>query len=138
MQFWGNVGDVGSWMANGTGTWPLARGRCAHASGVPRTATGSGTAVQLGALAAGQHLYANLHVLSVSGMAAPTLTVTVQSDDNSGFTTPTTRGSFAAKSAVGGEPIRIAGPFTDTYWRVGWTITGTNPSFLFLASFGIE
>jgi len=138
MQMWGSVGEVGSWTANGTGTWPLARGACAHASGVPRTATGSGTAVQLGALAAGQYLYANLHVLSISGTAAPTITVTVQSDDNSGFTTPTTRGSFAAKTAIGGEAIRIAGPFTDTYWRVGWTISGTNPSFLFLASFGIE
>jgi hypothetical protein len=138
LQWWGNLGDVGSWMANAVGTWPLVRGACAHASGVPRTATGDGTAVQLGAVAAGEHLYANLHVLSISGTAAPTITVEIESDDNSGFTSATSRGSFAARTTVGGEAIRIAGPFTDTYWRASWTISGTNPSFLFLVSFGIE
>lgn len=138
MQWWGNLGDVGAWAANAVGTWPLARGVCAHASGVPRTANGDGTAIQLGAVAAGQHLYANLHVLSISGTAAPTITATIESDDNSGFTTPTVRGSFAARTTVGGEAIRVAGPFTDDYWRVSWDITGTNPSFLFLVSMGIE
>lgn len=137
-QWWGNLGDVAAWMANAKGTWPLVRGQSAHPSGVARTADGNGTSLQLGAVASGQQLYANLHVLSVAGTAGPTLTVAVESDDNTNFTSATTRGSFAAATAVGGEALRIAGPFTDTYWRVTWDITGTDPSFLFLVSMGIE
>jgi hypothetical protein len=141
---WGDVGEVAGWKADAKGSWPLVRGQSAHPSGVPRTATGNGTAVQLGAVTAGHYLYANQHILSATGTATPTITISVQSDDNSGFTTPTTRGSFAAKTAanvaasLGGEAIRIAGPITDDWWRVIWTISGTNPSFLFLSSFGIE
>lgn len=136
--FLGGVGDVAPWSAQATSTWPLVRGRCAHPSGVARTATGNGTAVQLGAVSATQKIYANLHVQSVSGTSTPTITVKVQSDDNSGFTTPTDRLSFAAKTAAGGEALRLDGAITDTYWRVAWTVTGSTPSFLFLVSFGIE
>lgn len=135
---WGALGEVAGWNATARGSRPLVRGQSAHASGVPRTATGNGTALELGAVGATQFMYANLHVLGVSGTSTPTITVNVQSDDNSGFSSATTRGSFAAKTAVGGEQIRIAGPFTDTWWRVNWTITGTTPSFLFLATLGIE
>lgn len=134
----GQVGDVAPWSATARGTWPLVRGVSAHQSGTARTSTGDGTAVQLGAVASGQHLYANLHVLSVSGTSTPTITVAVESDDAEAFSDATERGSFAAATAVGGEAIRLAGPFTDTWWRVTWEITGTTPSFLFLVSFGIE
>lgn len=134
----GGVGDVAELKAQAKGQWPLARGQSAHPSGVARTATGSGTALQLGAVTTGKYMYANLHVLSISGTATPTITVDVQSDDNSGFTSATTRGSFAARTVVGGESIRIAAPIADDWWRVSWTISGTNPSFLFLASLGIE
>lgn len=138
-QIWGSLGEVAGWQAEAKGAWPLVRGQSAHASGVPRTATGSGTSLQLGAVANDTtHMYANLHVLSVAGTAAPTITVTVQSDNGVGFGTPTTRGTFVAKTAVGGEAMRIVGPITDDWWRIGWTITGTNPSFLFLVSLGIE
>lgn len=137
-QFLGQVGDVSPWSADAVGTWPLVRGVAAHASGVPRTATGTGSAQQLGAVGSDQHIYANLHVLSVAGTSTPTITGSIQSDDNSGFTSATTRGSFAAKTAIGGEALRVAGPFTDTYWRVAWTISGASPSFLFLVSMGIE
>lgn len=138
-QLWGDIGDVAAWQADASGSWPLVRGQSAHPSGVPRTSTGSGTAINLGAVATGRHIYCNLHVLSVSGTATPTITVTVQSDDAEGFPSSTTRGTFGAKTLAGEhEAMRIAGPITDTWWRVGWTITGTNPSFLFLVSLGIE
>jgi hypothetical protein len=138
MTHGGNLGDVASWNADAVGTWPLVRGVSAHQSGTPRTATGVGTALQLGAVAADQHLYANLHVLSISGTATPTITMTVHSDNAVGFPSTTLRGSFAARTTVGGEPIRIAGPITDDWWRLSWTISGTSPSFLFLVSMGIE
>jgi len=141
---WGTLGDVAGWTADAAGSWPLVRGQSAHPSGVPRTATGNGTSLQLGAVADGQHVYANAHVLSVSGTATPTVTIAVESDNDTGFGSATARGSFAAKTDAdvaagnGGESIRIAGPITDDWWRVTWTISGTNPSFLFLVSMGIE
>src|SRR5690606_37604103 len=84
ITLFGAVGDVAPWAANATGTWPLVRGLFAHPSGVARTTTGSGTALQLGAVAAGQRLYASLHVLSASG-STPSLTVEVESDDAEAF-----------------------------------------------------
>jgi hypothetical protein len=138
-SFGGDVGDVAPWMMNGRSTWPLVRGACAHPSGVARTATGTGSSLNLGAVAAGRRVYANLHVLSVSGTATPTVTVKIQSDDNTGFTSAADRLLFAAKTATGGESVRSDGSaITDSYWRASWTITGTTPSFLFLVSLGIE
>lgn len=137
-HLWGQVGEVAGWAADAKGGWPLVRGQSAHASGVPRTATGNGTSLQLGAVAAGKHMYANLHVLSIAGTSTPTITVKVQSDNATGFPSPTDQGSFAARTTVGGEAIRIPGSITDDWWRVSWTITGGSPSFLFLVSLGIE
>jgi hypothetical protein len=135
---WGSVGDVASWDAQAKGSWPLVRGQSMHPSGVPRTASGTGTSVQLGAVAAGQHMYCNLHVVSIAGTSTPTLTVNIGSDNATGFPSSTARGAFAAKTAIGGESLRIAGPITDDWWRVTWTVSGTSPSFLFLVSMGIE
>jgi hypothetical protein len=139
-QFWDAVGEVAPWSGEARSAWPLARGKCLHPSGTPRTATGTGTAVLVGAASAIQKVYANLHVLSISGTATPTITVKIQSDDNAGFTTPAdvAGGSFAAATTISGQAIRMAGPVTDTYFRASWTITGTTPSFLFLVSLGIE
>jgi hypothetical protein len=132
------VGEVAPWDASAAGSNPLVRGLSVHQSGSARTATGSGTAVDfLVGPSAGQIGYANLHVLSASG-TTPSLTVTVQSDDNIGMSSPVTRGTFAAKTAVGGEAMEIASPSNERYWRVGWTITGTTPSFLFLVTLGFE
>lgn len=137
-SFGGPVGDVDGWSMSGKSTWPLVRGKCAHPSGVARSTTANGTSVQLGAVAAGKRLYANLHVIGATG-TTPSATVKIQSDDNSGFTTPTDRLSFAAKTTTGGEALRTDGTaITDTYWRAQWTVSGTTPSFLFLVAFGIE
>lgn len=133
------VGEVAPWTAKASGAWPVARGQIAHPPGTARTATGVGTGVQLGAVPAGKRLYAALHVLSVAGTAAPTITARVESDTTSGFAAPTTRATFTAATARGGEIIRTSGTaITDTWWRVAWTITGTTPSFLFAAALGIQ
>lgn len=132
----GQVGDVAPWTAGWSGSWPLARGQVLHPPGTARTTTGSGTAVQLGALSASQALYVTLHVLSASG-TTPEITVIVESDDNSGMTSAITQGTFTAASAQGGDALKISGPITDDWWRVSWTITGTTPSFLFVAAAGI-
>jgi hypothetical protein len=87
-----------------------------------KAATGNSTGVQLGALSASQSLYASLHVITAPGS---TLDVIVQSDDNSGFSSPTTRITF---TQVTSTPISymgsVAGAVTDDYWRMKWTISG--------------
>ncbi len=99
------------------------------------TATAAGSAVNAGAVASGKSLYAVLHVLSAS--ASDTLDVLVQSDDNSGFTSATTRITFAQASAIGSQwATAVAGPITDTYWRVNYTIGGVSPSFQFVVIIG--
>jgi hypothetical protein len=134
----GQVGDIAPWAATAVSDWPLVRGQILHPPGTARTATGSGTARQIGALAAGQSLYCCLHVLSVAGTATPTLTVTVESDNSSGFASPVTVGTFTAATAVGGQTVEIVGAVTDDWYRVKYTITGTTPSFLFVVSAGID
>lgn len=134
------VGEVAPWSGNAKSAWPLVRGLFAHPPGTPRTATGDGTALQLGALAAGQQLYAALHVLSVAGTSTPTITVEIESDSQEDFGgTPETRLSFAPATAAGGQILRTSpGAHADTWYRPTWTITGTNPSFLFVVAFGIS
>lgn len=136
-QLGGAVGDVAPWTATGAGSWPLVRGTVAHPSGTARTATGTGTAQQLTAVSATQQLYAALHVLSVSGTGSPTLTVTIESDSSGAFASPATVLSFAAATVRGGQILRVPGALTDDWFRPQWTISGTNPSFLFVVAFGI-
>jgi hypothetical protein len=116
----------------------MVRGQIAHPPGTARTTSGTGTGLQLGAVAAGKRLYAAVHVLSVAGTGTPSITLRVESDDNSGFTSASTALTFAAATAPGGQIIRSDGTaITDSYYRIGWTVTGGSPSFLFAAALGI-
>jgi hypothetical protein len=102
----------------------VIRGQLAAAK-QSKSATGAlGSVCQLGAPTSTQYVYATLHVFS----AGTTITVQVQSDDNSGMTTPTTRGTFSAITTAGGTYLtRVAGPFVgEQYWRLNISaITGT-------------
>lgn len=102
---------------------------------VTKTSTGNGTDYSLGAVSATQAVYCFLHVTSVSGTDTPTLTVKVQSSaDGSSWDDVI---SMTAVTAVGAEVKSVAGANTDTHWRVIWTISGTTPSFSFIAGVGI-
>ncbi|MGW0914653.1 hypothetical protein ACWD1Z_23290 [Streptomyces sp. NPDC002784] len=132
------VGEVAPWTGTAKSSWPLVRGQFAHPPGIARTATGTGSGLNLGAVAAGKRLYAALHVLSAAG-TTPSLTARVESSVDNTFGTPTTRLTFTAATAVGGQILRTAGTaITDPWWRVAWTISGTTPSFLFVAALGIQ
>lgn len=88
------------------------------------SATGAtGTAYELGAVAAGQYLYAAFHVFS----AATTITAVLESDSDNTFASATTRVTFGPLTAAGGTwGTRVAGPITDTWYRLRVTaITGT-------------
>ncbi|MFJ3140971.1 hypothetical protein ACIPJM_00665 [Streptomyces halstedii] len=133
------VGEIAPWSGTVKSSWPLVRGQIAHPPGLARTADGTGTALNLGAVPAGKRLYAALHVLSVAGTATPSLTVTVESDAAADFAAPVTRASFTAASAPGGQAVRTDGlAITDTHYRIAWTVTGTSPSFMFAVSLGIR
>lgn len=108
----------------------LVRGTLMHNGA--ETASGNGTGRQLGAVAAGQKLFGALHVLAAAG-TGPTLDVTIESDDNSGFTSAVTRMTFAQQTGIGFEwATPIEGPITDDWWRVVWSLGGTGgPSFTF-------
>lgn len=103
------------------------------------TASGNGTAYNLGAVSATQKLYAGLHVLGVSGTDTPTITVKIQSDNLEAFGDPTDKITFSAATALGSQwATPVDGPNTDTWWRVNYTISGTNPSFSILVVMGIQ
>ena len=136
----GDVGKLLAWTADLAGNWQAAQGKILHPQGTARTSSGSGTGYQLGALSATQAMYVCLHVFSVTAdSGSPTLTVTVESDDNSGFTSAATQATFTAATARSGQTKKVSGAVTDNWWRVSWVVGGgaTNPSFLFAVSAGI-
>jgi hypothetical protein len=138
-KLFGQVGDVEPWMLAAAGSWPLARGVVLNNPGTALTVTGSGTAVQhIAVSTAAQYLYATLHVLSVSGTATPTLTVKVQSDNAGGFPSATDRITFTAATAQGSQVTRVAGINADDWYRISYTISGTNPSFLAMVAVGVQ
>lgn len=132
----GTVGDMAAFSVNAAGRGGVRpiRGTILHPE-TARTASSVGVGRELGAVSATQSVYGALHVVNAS--AADTLDVIVQSDDNSGFASPTTRLTFAQATDIGAQWQAAAGPITDTWWRVSYTIAGTAPSFTFVVVVGI-
>lgn len=122
----GAIGDVAPFNLNGVCSdgQGVIRGRLLKEFGTVSATGATGTGVQIGAVGASQYLYSTLHLL---GTAATTITVVLESDDNSNFTSATTRGTFGPLTAVGGNWLtRVAGAITDDWWRFRVTaITGT-------------
>lgn len=129
------VGDAFGFSFGMESNSPLVRGTLMH--NATRTTSADGTARQLGAVADGQSLFAALHVLTAGG-TAPTLDVTIESDDAMGFASPATRITFDQATAIGGQWKSLAGPLTDDWFRVAWSVGGTAPSFQFVVVLGIQ
>lgn len=133
------VGDLFAFTvsAEASGGSGLVRGTVMH--NAARTATGTGTIRQLGAVSATQKVYAALHVLAVAG-TTPTLVVKVQSAALVGFGSPTDEITFASANAIGSQwATPLAGAITDAFWRLSWTITGSaGQSFTFVVVVGIQ
>lgn len=118
----GKVGDLDEWEASGTSMWPVVRSQYLLGPGAIITDDTTTSGANLGAVAAGQRLYATLHVLSVAG-AAPQLDVTIESDTNSSFTSPVTVLTFTQATAVTGEILRTDGSaITDTWYRANLNV----------------
>lgn len=134
-QIRAEVGEVLGIEARFNSNGPLVRG-IVGLNKATRSASGNGTAYNLGAVAEGQRVYAALHIFGKSG-TTPSLTVVIQSDSASGFPSPADVITFPAQSDVGAVWLYSNGPITDTWWRVNYTIGGTSPSFTFAVMLGI-
>lgn len=134
----GAVGDVAPWEATGMGTGGMARGVIAHPPGTARTTSGTGTSVNLGAVAAGQRLVAAIHVLSVTSTLS--ITPRIETDDATGFPSATTRltgSAYTTANSPGSQWLETDGTaITDTWQRSAWTTSGSG-SALFVVSIGI-
>lgn len=129
-----SVGERLDFEANVNARGDLVRGRLLHDG--QQSASGVGTAVQLGAVGSDETLYAALHVVAASG-TAPTLDVSVESDDASGFASPVSRITFAQATGRTAEFASLAGPVADDWFRVNFALGGTNPSFTFIVTLGV-
>lgn len=121
------------------GSAPINNGRLAQGVlALSRTTTAaSGTSAIIGPLPAptlGQGVVWAAHVVALS--AGATLNFSLNSSATSGMGSPTTRATSGPYTAVGSDIIEIAGPITDTYWQVSWTLTGSSPSATIAVSLG--
>lgn len=130
-----SIGDMFGFSLETAGAGNLIRGTLME-NNTAITTTADGTGRQLGAITSGQKMYAALHVLGASG-SSPTLDVTIESDDNSGFSSAATRITFSQATTIGAQYTTLDGPITDDYWRVSWTVGGSTPSFNFVVVLGI-
>lgn len=125
-EMFGSIGEVTPFSVSmmGTNGVGLVRGQIAKAKGSVAATGATGSAVNLGNVAAGQYLYAALHVFGTPGT---TLTALVESDDSAGFASATTRITFPAITAAGGYwGVRLAGALAETHYRFRISaITGT-------------
>jgi hypothetical protein len=128
----GEAAPITASFANGNAqAYGLLAGRLI-ATNASRTATATSTGYQYGALSATQKMFSALHVVSASG-TNPTLDVVIQSDDNSGFSSATSRITHTQATGITSELLSVSGAVTDDYWRASWTIGGTNtPTFRFV------
>lgn len=127
------VGSLAGFTLTGSGSDGIGavRGQLLFPKGAV-TGSANGTGVELGAVGADERLYTAVHVFS----AGTTASVIVESDDNSDFTSATTR-STTVVTAVGGTFVTpVAGAITDTHWRVRFaSVTG---SFSIAVAVGIQ
>jgi len=130
-QLFGSVGEIAPFRlsaqsARGTGLASVGgiRGQVLKTKANVSATGATGTALQLGAVASGQYLYAVFHEFAVG----TTITAVLESNADNTFGSPTTRITFGPITSVGGTwGTRVAGPITDTWYRLRITaVTGTH------------
>jgi hypothetical protein len=118
IDLFGKVGELSHYGSTIIGDGATARGALLHPATVTRNSSGSGTIFQLGTVPAGRSVLIALHIFTVS---TGTFQLTVQSDDNAGFTTPTSVANLGPVGAASSVLVTIPGPVTDDRYRVTWT-----------------
>lgn len=130
----GSVGVLAPFTLACTATdkFGLVRGQLAKTKGAMNATGLLGSVVQLGAVGAAQYLYATFHIFT----AGTTATVQLQSDDNAGFSSPTTVATLGPLTTRGGTFMtRVAGPITDTYYR--FNVSAITGAFVAAGAIGI-
>jgi len=108
------------------------RGRVLKVGSVSGTGA-TGTVVQAGAVAADEFVYFVIHCFAIG----TSFTLQLQSDDDDGFASATTRATSPSITAVGGYWVtRVAGPITDDYWRIN--VSAASGTSSIAASVGIK
>lgn len=130
----GSIGERFDFEASLNARGDLVRGQLLHDAKV--TASGTGTAVQLGTVGTDETLYAALHVVQVAG-SSPTLDVTIESDDDSSFPSPVDRITFDQATGRTSQWKTLAGAIADDFYRVNFTVGGTSPEFAFIVTAGV-
>ena len=127
-QLFGEVGQLVPFSltaqgAKGNGTPGAVRGAVLKTRASVSATGATGTAFELGAVGSGEHLYAALHVFD----PGTTITAVLESDDADTFASATTQATFGPITVAGDTwATRVAGPITDTWYRLRVTaITGT-------------
>lgn len=130
----GAPGDVWSYEVDGT-TEATQRGQfLLPVSSV--AADGDGTAMELGAVTAGQQLHFSAHVLAYPD--GDSIVLSLESSADEAFTSPTTQLTTGSFTATGAELLSSDGSaVTDTWYRVSWDITGSSGSFVVVAAAAI-
>lgn len=134
----GQVGELLKFSASAAAQGDLVRATIiVNLADILSTSSSSGQ--QIGAIdaSAGERARCALFVTKAGG-TNPTLDVVIESDDNADFTSATTRFTFSQKPAIGSEYLELATTVTDDYWRVTYTLGGTNPDFDFAVALGIH
>lgn len=136
ISLFGKVGEVAPYASSMWADGATARGVLIHPDNVVRTTSGTGSTSILGTVPTGKSLAVAIHVLMVAG-TTPALTLTVQRDDNAGFTTPVTVATLGPTAVPAASLTVVAGPITpDDRYRVTWTLTGTTPTARFAVAVG--
>lgn len=91
-------------------------------NGANKVASGDGNGVQLGAVASGKSLFLAYHVLL---MTATSVAGVLKSATSGAFSSPTTRITTTTWTGIGSELLSVAGPITDTWYRLTWTLVGS-------------
>jgi hypothetical protein len=114
-QCGGNVGGRAEFSVNGRISSNVLTDGNIMAVGA-KTGTFNGTARQLGAVTASQRIYAAIHATAKSAFTSAVFKL--QSDDNSGFSSPTDRITFTTITDLTSQFTSLAGAITDDYWRI--------------------
>jgi hypothetical protein len=129
------VGDLAPFSVNSYGTdgVGVVRGFLLKEMATVSAIGATGTALELGAVAAGQYLYASFHVFT----AGTTITAVLESDADNTFGSATTQITFGPYTTTGGRwGTRVAGPVTDTWYRL--RVTSVTGSFVIACAAGIR
>jgi len=129
-------GELAEWSMNLAGDSALLNGQILAIG--TKTSTGDGAGVQVGAVAAGQSVYAVLHCTASTG----TIDVVIESDAGDTWAgAETTRFTFTqvATGVPTYEFLKLtpAAGITDTWWRATW-VSASTPSHAISVSLGIR